>query len=107
MNHTPSTYNKINDDHAILWDQELINLAKKALWDKRPYGRDADLQTVRAWLHRDVPLLRWLNVKSPIELRENNKREELMMALQVINNDIQPKTFFDHIKKYKEELISL
>lgn len=99
---------KINHEDPIREDKPLINLAKQALWDKRPYSGNADatLETVRQWLHKDVPLLRWLNVTSPRQLLDTNRREELMMALQVINNDIEPKVFFNHIKKYKEDLIA-
>lgn len=96
----------INYKDPILQDKELINLAQKALGDKSTYGRGAaDLETVRKWLHTEVPLLRWLNVSNPRELLESERREELMMALQVINNDIEPSIFFNHVKKQKEKLI--
>lgn len=99
---------KINHEDPIREDKPLINLAKQALWDKKLYGSgDATLETVRQWLHADVPLLRWLKVTSPRQLRETNRKYELMMALQVINNDIKPRVFFDHIKKHKEELAAI
>lgn len=102
------TKSAIGYEDPILQDKELIELVGKALWDKTPYGKwAADINTIQARLNRDVPLLRWLEVKSPRELRETNRREELMMALQVINSDIKPAVFFDHIKKYKEDLIAL
>ena len=97
---------RIDYEDPILLDKELIKLASKALGGKSPYTWwEASTQTVRNRLHSDVPLLRWLKVKTARELRDTDRREELIMALQVINNDIKASIFFSHIKKTQVELV--
>lgn len=100
-------HTKINEE-PIMQDQELIALAKDALGSKRAYeNTQADMTEIRDWLNREVPLIHWFGVKTPKELRELGKKEELYVALQVINGDKKPSVLFDLQEKYKAEKLSI
>lgn len=95
---------RIDYEDPILQDKELIQIGKQALWDKKLYGSwDATIETVRERLHKTVPLVEiYYKVKKPRDLRDIQRREELVMILKYINNDISPTTFHEFIE-YKQE----
>lgn len=98
---------RIDYEDPILEAQELINIAKQALWDKKLYGSwDASIETIRERLHKPVPLIEiTCKVQTPRELRDTNRRKELIMALKVINNEVSINELkeFVELKEYHEE----
>ncbi len=96
---------RMDYEDPILQDKELIQTAAQALWDKKQYGHwDADIKTVRERLHKTVPLVEiTCKVKTPRELRDTERREELIMALQVINNKIFLTDFHEFLENKQEE----
>lgn len=95
------------EQEPIMQDQTLIQLAKKALGSKRPYDNtQADITDIRDWLNREVPLIHWFDVTTPKQLRESGKKEELYVALQVINNEIKPSVLFDLKEKYQAKKLT-
>ncbi len=100
----------VDYEDPILQDQELINIAKQALWDKNPYrAQDASIETVRERLHRPVPLIEiTCKAQTPRELRDTKRREALIMALEVINNKASIKELNElieliELREYQEE----
>ena len=100
----------VDYEDPILQDQELINIAKQALWDKNQYrAQDASIETVRERLHRAVPLVEiTCKAQTPRELRDTKRREALIMALEVINNKASIKELNElieliELREYQEE----